>query len=122
MGCLSRVGDRHDEAGAPPGDGRRAGAGSARGQDVATSHPPGSVPYAVSTTYDTTTGEIRFHPGLDRKARHLTVLPTGIRHRAIIEAIAARDEQGAVNAIREHLSRTVAKVEDLRKEFPHYFV
>ncbi|WP_105370887.1 GntR family transcriptional regulator [Neorhizobium huautlense] len=43
-------------------------------------------------------------------------------HRAIIEAIAARDEQGAVNAIREHLSRTVAKVEDLRKEFPHYFV
>lgn len=42
-------------------------------------------------------------------------------HHAIIEAIATRDEQGAVDAIREHLSRTVAKVEDLRKEFPQYF-
>ncbi|MCV9945374.1 GntR family transcriptional regulator [Rhizobium sp. BT-175] len=43
-------------------------------------------------------------------------------HHAIIDAIAARDEQGAVDAIREHLSQTVAKVEELRKEFPDYFV
>jgi DNA-binding GntR family transcriptional regulator len=43
-------------------------------------------------------------------------------HHAIIDAIAARNEQGAVDAIREHLSQTVAKVEDLRKEFPDYFV
>ncbi|MDP9837034.1 GntR family transcriptional regulator [Rhizobium panacihumi] len=43
-------------------------------------------------------------------------------HQAIVEAIAARDERAAVEAIREHLSRTVAKVEDMRKEFPHYFI
>jgi DNA-binding GntR family transcriptional regulator len=42
-------------------------------------------------------------------------------HRAIVEAIAARDADGAVAAIRDHLSRTVAKVEELQREFPHYF-
>lgn len=31
------------------------------------------------------TGELRFHPGLHRKARHLTLLPTGLHHRAVIE-------------------------------------
>ena len=31
------------------------------------------------------TGELVFHPGLHRKARHLTLLPTGVRHRAVIE-------------------------------------
>lgn len=42
-------------------------------------------------------------------------------HRAIVEAIAAGDETAAIAAIRDHLSRTVSKVEDLRAEFPHYF-
>lgn len=42
-------------------------------------------------------------------------------HRAIVDAITARDEAAAVAAIRDHLSRTVAKVEDLRREFPQYF-
>lgn len=31
------------------------------------------------------TGELRFYPGLHRKARQLTLLPTGLRHRAVIE-------------------------------------
>lgn len=42
-------------------------------------------------------------------------------HRAIVDAIAARDEVGAVAAIRDHLSKTIAKLDELREEFPHYF-
>ena len=42
-------------------------------------------------------------------------------HRAIVEAIAEGNEAAAVAAIRDHLSRTVSKVENLRAEFPHYF-
>lgn len=42
-------------------------------------------------------------------------------HRRIIEAIAAKDPDAAIAAIRDHLSRTVARVEDLRREFPDYF-
>lgn len=56
---------------------------------------------------------------LPEKGKVLSILDG---HEAIIEAIAARDEQAAVDAIREHLSRTVAKVEDMRQEFPHYFI
>ena len=43
-------------------------------------------------------------------------------HHAIVEAIASGSEARAVAAIREHLSRTVAKIEELRQEFPDYFV
>lgn len=42
-------------------------------------------------------------------------------HRAIVDGIAAGDEERAVEAIRDHLSQTVAKVEELRTEFPDYF-
>lgn len=42
-------------------------------------------------------------------------------HRAIIDAIAARDAQAAIAAIRDHLGRTIARVEDLRREYPDYF-
>ena len=42
-------------------------------------------------------------------------------HHAVVAAIAARDETAAVAAIRDHLSKTVAKLEELRQEFPHYF-
>lgn len=42
-------------------------------------------------------------------------------HRAVVEAIAAGDEDAAVAAIRDHLSRTIAKVEELRSDFPHCF-
>lgn len=42
-------------------------------------------------------------------------------HRAIVAAIGAHDAEGAIGAIREHLSQTVARVEDLRREFPDYF-
>lgn len=42
-------------------------------------------------------------------------------HRAIVEGIASGDENQAVKAIRDHLSQTVARVEALRPEFPHYF-
>ena len=31
------------------------------------------------------TGELHFQPGPDRQARHLTLLPTGLGHRAVIE-------------------------------------
>lgn len=55
---------------------------------------------------------------LPEKGKVLNILAG---HRAIIEAIAAGDEAAAINAIRAHLSQTVAKVEDLRQEFPHYF-
>lgn len=43
-------------------------------------------------------------------------------HRAIVDGIAAGDEGKAVEAIRAHLSQTVARIEALRQEFPHYFV
>lgn len=43
-------------------------------------------------------------------------------HRRIIDAIAAQNPDEAIAAIRDHLSRTVARVEDLRREFPDYFV
>jgi GntR family transcriptional regulator, rspAB operon transcriptional repressor len=55
---------------------------------------------------------------LPEKGKILNILEG---HRAIVEAIAAGNETGAVEAIRDHLSRTVSKVEDLRAEFPHYF-
>ena len=42
-------------------------------------------------------------------------------HHAVVAAIAARDETAAVAAIRDHLCKTVAKLEELRQEFPHYF-
>jgi DNA-binding GntR family transcriptional regulator len=42
-------------------------------------------------------------------------------HHAIIDAIARGDEEGAVAATRDHLSKTVSSVEDLRQEYPHYF-
>lgn len=42
-------------------------------------------------------------------------------HRAIVAAIGARDVAGATAAIRAHLGQTVARVEDLRREFPDYF-
>lgn len=42
-------------------------------------------------------------------------------HRQIIDAIAARDAQAAIAAIRDHLGRTIARVEDLRREYPDYF-
>ena len=42
-------------------------------------------------------------------------------HRAILDGIASGDPDAAMAAIRDHLSQTVAKVEDLRQEFPQYF-
>ncbi|SMO83464.1 GntR family transcriptional regulator [Paracoccus laeviglucosivorans] len=42
-------------------------------------------------------------------------------HVAIIDALADRSPQGAVDAMRDHLSRTISKVEDLRQIHPGYF-
>ncbi|QDA36059.1 GntR family transcriptional regulator (plasmid) [Paracoccus liaowanqingii] len=42
-------------------------------------------------------------------------------HRRIIDAIVAKDPEAAIVAIRDHLSRTVARVEELRREIPDYF-
>lgn len=42
-------------------------------------------------------------------------------HHAIVEAIAQKSEERAVAAMRDHLSKTVSKVEEMRLEFPDYF-
>lgn len=42
-------------------------------------------------------------------------------HVAIVDALAAGSEDGAVKAMRDHLSRTIAKIEDLRGIYPDYF-
>lgn len=42
-------------------------------------------------------------------------------HQAIMDGLAAGDEEAAVSAIREHLSGTITRVESLRSEFPEYF-
>lgn len=42
-------------------------------------------------------------------------------HRAIIEALAAHDPEAAQAAIREHLSQTVSRVDELRRLHPTYF-
>ncbi|MGE7368592.1 GntR family transcriptional regulator [Neorhizobium sp. NPDC001467] len=59
----------------------------------------------------------RLHP--PQKGKIASILAG---HDAIVEAIDAGHEAAAVNAIREHLSRTVDKVEDMREEFPDYFI
>lgn len=55
---------------------------------------------------------------LPEKGKVLNILAG---HRAIVEAIGSGDPDSAIGAIRDHLSQTVAKVEDLRREFPQYF-
>lgn len=55
---------------------------------------------------------------LPEKGKVLNILEA---HHAIVDAIDSGDEGRAVAAIREHLSRTVAKIEELRQEFPDYF-
>ncbi|MFH5776601.1 GntR family transcriptional regulator [Paracoccus broussonetiae] len=42
-------------------------------------------------------------------------------HVAIVDALADRSARGAVDAMRDHLSRTIAKIEDLRQLYPDYF-
>lgn len=42
-------------------------------------------------------------------------------HHDIVNAIATRDAQAAVAAIREHLSQTVSRVNEFRKKYPDYF-
>lgn len=42
-------------------------------------------------------------------------------HDAIVEGIAQGNENAAVAATRDHLSRTVSRVEDLRQQYPEYF-
>lgn len=42
-------------------------------------------------------------------------------HRKIIEAINDQNEAAAEDAVREHLSGTLAKVEDIRQRHPDYF-
>lgn len=42
-------------------------------------------------------------------------------HRAMVDAIEARDATAAMTAVREHLSRTLQQVEALREVHPDYF-
>ncbi|WP_146112995.1 FCD domain-containing protein [Paracoccus yeei] len=70
---------------------------------------------------------VRERSGHLERGRHLhqpeqgKVLNILAGHRAIVEGIASGDEYQAVNAIRDHLSQTVARVEAPPQEFPHYF-
>lgn len=41
-------------------------------------------------------------------------------HAAIVDAIAAGDPAAAQAALREHLSGTLAQLEEIRQRFPHY--
>lgn len=43
-------------------------------------------------------------------------------HQAILEAIAARDVEGAQAAVRDHLSGTLASVDDIQKRYPEYLI
>ncbi|MFC3567858.1 GntR family transcriptional regulator [Paracoccus simplex] len=55
---------------------------------------------------------------LPEKGKVLNILAG---HYAILDGIASGDPEAAMAAIRDHLSQTVAKVEELRQEFPAYF-
>jgi len=43
-------------------------------------------------------------------------------HLAILEAIAARDVEAAQAAVRDHLSGTLASVDDIQKRYPEYLI
>lgn len=43
-------------------------------------------------------------------------------HLGILEAIAARDVEAAQRAVREHLSGTLASVDEIQKRFPEYLI
>lgn len=43
-------------------------------------------------------------------------------HHAIVDALAERSATGAETAMRDHLSRTIAKVDELREAYPDFFV
>ena len=43
-------------------------------------------------------------------------------HRAIVEAIAAKDVQAAEKALRQHLAGTLAFVDDIKQRFPQWIV
>lgn len=54
-------------------------------------------------------------PSADRIAETLA------EHKAIYEALLARDEQGAQDAMRDHLGQLPPRIERLQKEQPHLF-
>jgi len=43
-------------------------------------------------------------------------------HQAILEAIASRDAEAAQSAVRDHLSGTLASVDDIQKRYPEYLI
>jgi len=49
------------------------------------------------------------------------IAATGKEHDAIVEAIAARDTDGAAEAMRAHLASTMAEVEEFARLQPEYF-
>ncbi len=59
----------------------------------------------------------RLQPPSDEKLQHII---SG--HTAILDSIAARDQAAAVGAIRDHLSKTVSRVEEFRAQHKEYFV
>ncbi len=43
-------------------------------------------------------------------------------HQAILEAIESRDVEAAQHAVRDHLSGTLASVDEIQKRYPEYFI
>jgi GntR family transcriptional regulator, rspAB operon transcriptional repressor len=43
-------------------------------------------------------------------------------HQAILEAIASRDVEAAQHAVRDHLSGTLASVDEIQQRYPEYFI
>ena len=71
---------------------------------------------------------IRRHGGhIDRLRRLNLPLPGKIEsvirdHEAIIDAIEKRDPESAATALRKHLSGTLSTVDQMRQQFPDYFL
>jgi DNA-binding FadR family transcriptional regulator len=42
-------------------------------------------------------------------------------HNAILEGIASKNPEQAANAVREHLSSTISRINVIRQEHPAYF-
>ncbi|SPF80047.1 GntR family transcriptional regulator [Pseudoprimorskyibacter insulae] len=55
---------------------------------------------------------------LPRKGKVDTILD---QHRAVMDALVARDPEAAVEAMRVHVSGTITRIEKLQHEFPDYF-
>lgn len=94
--------------------------------------------HEADEAFHQTLAEIAGHPGLWRiaqqaktqidRCRRLTLPVPGRmnhvieEHRAILAALRRRDRLGAVTALEAHLNAVLPDADQIRAEFPHYFV